>query len=92
MVEQITSKQLKELLTSFKVCIPEDLLNESFVRHILTEQLIEKLINEIKSLSKEVWFKRDVPKQKEKIRPMEVCVVEVDVVCDQDEITVVNEV
>lgn len=88
MVGQITSKQLKELLTSFKVCIPEDPLNESFVRHILTE----KLINEIKSLSKEVWFTRDIPRQNETIRPMGVCVVEVDVVCDKDKLIVVNEV
>lgn len=57
MVEQITSEQLKKLLISFKLDIPEDPQNESFVREIVTKDLIQKWIYDIKSLSKEVRHK-----------------------------------
>lgn len=87
---QTTSKQLEQLLTSFNVNIPEDHLNESFV----TKQVIEKWIFDINSLSKEVCFMREVPKA-ENLCTLDVCAVEVDVVCaqdDQDELTVNNKV
>lgn len=89
-VGQTTSKQLEQLLTSFNVNIPEDHLNESLV----TKQVIEKWIFDIKSLSKEVCFMREVPKA-ENLCTLDVCAVEVDVVCaqdDQDELTVNNKV
>lgn len=89
-VGHTTSKQLEQLLTSFNVNIPEDHLNESLV----TKQVIEKWIFDIKSLSKEVCFMREVPKA-ENLCTLDVCAVEVDVVCaqdDQDELTVNNKV
>lgn len=92
MVDYITTKQLKELLTSFKVDIPEDPLNESFVREILSEHLLKKLVFEITSLSTEVCFTRDFSKITEDVPSLEVCAVEVDVVCDKDELTVITKV
>lgn len=91
MVEQITSEQLEKLLISFKLDIPEDPQNESFVREIVTKDLIQKWIYDIKSLSKEVRFTRDGPKKAD-VRSSDVYAVEVDVVCTQNGLSVINKV
>lgn len=72
--------------------IPDDPLNESFVREILKEHFLKILSFEITSLSTEVCFTRDFPKITEAVRSLEVCAVEVDVVCNKDELTVIPKV
>lgn len=59
---------------------------------MLTEHLLKQLVFEITSLSKEVCFTRDFPKITEDVRSLDVCAVEVDVVCDKDELSVVPKV
>lgn len=91
-VEPIQSEKLKELLNSFNVEYPDDPFSESFIRQILQDDMLKKLVTAVKSLSKEIVLTKNINKRRHDMPSVEACVFEVDVVFDGDHFIAVKKV
>lgn len=85
MFKPITSEKLKALFNCFKVEYPDDPLSESFVRQIIQDGMLRNLVTAVKSLSKGIVLKTDIPTKRHDMPTVEACVFEVDVVYDSDQ-------
>lgn len=85
--ESITSEKLKDLLACFKVEVPEDPDpdRESFVRHIIQDDMRRKLETSVQSLSKTIVLTKNISTKRHDFTNVEACVFEVDVVYDGDQ-------
>lgn len=86
--EHIKSEDLKRLMQSFNVEIPVEPVNDSFVREILNIDSLQKLVTEIKLLANRVVLTTET----EDVQPGNVYIYEVEVVCNEDGLAVVEQV
>lgn len=82
-IKPITSQELKKLFNSLKVDYPDASLCESFVRQIIQDDMLRKLVTAVKSLSKGIVLSKYIPTRRRFMPTVEACVLEVDVVYDE---------
>lgn len=84
--EPITSEKLKDLLECFKVEFPENPnpYTESFVRQIIQDDMLRKLVTAVQSLSKGIVLRENISTKRHGLPTVEACVLEIDVVYDGD--------
>lgn len=82
---------LKDLFNSFKLEYPDDPLSQSFVRQILQDGMLTKLLTAVKSLSKGIVLIKNILTKRHNM-PTEACVFEVDVVYEEDRFCVTRKV
>lgn len=80
----IASQKLKEFFNSFELDYPDDPRGGSFVRHIIPDDMLRKLVTAVKSLSKGIVLAKNILTRKHEMPPVETYVFEVDVVYDGD--------
>lgn len=76
----IASQKLKEFFNSFELDYPDDPRGGSFVRHIIPDDMLRKLVTAVKSLSKGIVLTKNILTRKHDFPIVEACVLEVNVV------------
>lgn len=71
---------------------PDDLSSESFIHQILQDDVLKKLVTAVKSLSKGIMLTKNIKERRHDMPHVGACVVEVDVVFDGDQFTVIRKV
>lgn len=89
--KHITSKKLRDVFNSFQVGFPDDPLNESFVHKILNVDFLRGLKVEINSLATGLVLIKNINRE-HLVKPGEVCVFELDVINEGDQLIVIQKV
>lgn len=79
------SDELRKLLLSFSVDIPDDASGNSFVSDILNDSLVHDFVSDVRSLSHGVALTRDFLPQKEALKfPPTIYMLEVNIDSDPE--------
>lgn len=89
-IKPITSEELKKLFNSLQVDYPDDSVCESFVRQIIQDGMLKKMVTAVKSLSKGVVLTKYIPTRRRSMPTVEACVLEVDVVNDEQHFVIIK--
>lgn len=71
---------------------PDDPRRQSFVRQIIQDGMLRKLVTAVESLSKQIVLIENIPTKRLDMPTVEVCVFEVDVVLGEDRFCVIEKV